>query len=140
MECALGIKDLKTSPEKETLENRLEKDSVKRRIRENYCDDKRKKRTHESSQHYRQQQQSRDFFVIGQDIATDSLKELSKYLMTRDYENVAEFDGCDDGKVGVITIPEKYIPKKPNVVDLEKEDIVKQSFPENKKLHVSFLS
>ena len=60
--------------------------------------------------------------------------------MKRDYEKAADFTGCHDGDVGVITIPEKYIPKKPNIVDLEKEDVVKENNPDDKKLHVRMLA
>ena len=53
-EYAFGITDLIKSLEKETLEERLEKDGVKERItkrmEENYCGKSKKKKAYDSSQ------------------------------------------------------------------------------------------
>ena len=122
--CAVGVKDFIKSPEKETLEERLEKDGVRQRIRkkmeENYGGKSKQNTARDSSQHNRQlqnEQPPRDLFVVGQDVATDSIKKLTRYLLERDYREIADFDGFYDGDVGVIVIPERYIPKKPRVVD-----------------------
>ena len=148
-ECVLGIKDLIQSPEKETLEKRLEKDGVKERItkrmEENYCGKARKKKAHDSSQRNRRNQNVasssnvnpnsveelsesfEDLFVVGQDIATDSIPKFSRLLLERDYREVANFNGFNDGDVGVIVIPEEYIPKKPRIVEPDDADVVIQN-------------
>ena len=145
-ECALGIKDLIQLPEKETLEKRLEEDGVKQhitqRMGEHYCGKSKKKKAHDSSQRNRRRQNVaspsnvnpnsveelaesfEDLFVVGQDIATDSIPKFSRYLLERDYRNVANFDGFNDGDVGVIVIPEEYIPKKPRIVEPDDADEV----------------
>ena len=143
--CAVGVKDFIKSPEKETLEERLEKDGVQQRIRkkmeENYCGKSKQNTVRDSSLHNRQfqnEQPPRDLFVVGQDVATDSVKDLTDFLLKRDYLEVAEFDGVDDGDVGTITVPETYIPKKPRVVEPEIADEVIANNPEDTKLQVSF--
>ena len=147
-ECVLGIKDLIQSPEKEPLEERLEKDGVKERItkrmEENYCgkSKKKKKKTHDSFQRNPRNQNVaspsnvnpnsveelsesfEDLFVVGQDIATDSIPKFSRFLLERDYREVANFNGFNDGDVGVIVIPEEYIPKKPRIVEPDDADEV----------------
>ena len=142
--CAVGVKDFIKSPEKETLEERLEKDGVRQRIRkkmeENYCGQSNQNTVRDSSQHNRQlenEQIPRDIFVVGQDVATDSVKDLTDFLLKRDYPAVAEFDGVDDGDVGTITVPETYIPKKPRIVEPDIADEVIENNPEDTKLQVS---
>ena len=63
-------------------------------------------------------------FVVGQDIATDSIPKFSRFLLERDYREVANFNGFNDGDVGVIVIPEEYIPKKPRIVEPDDADEV----------------
>ena len=133
------------SPEKKTLEERLEKDGVRQRIRkkmeENYCGQSNQNTVRDSSQHNRplqNEQPPRDLFVVGQDVATDSVKDLTDFLLKRDYKEVYDFDGGDDGDVGIITVPETYIPKKPRVVEPEIADEVIENNPEDTKLEVSF--
>ena len=90
VECAVGVKDFIQSPEKETLEERLEKDGVRQRIRkkmeENYCGKSNQNSARDSSQHNRQlqnEQPPRDIFVVGQDVATDSVKDLTEKGLPR---------------------------------------------------------
>ena len=115
LECAVGIKDLLQSPEKDTLEETLEKDGVKQRfsekMKENYCGKSKQKKVHDSSHRNRQRQNEgssadidpnsiedladsfRDLFVVGQDIATDSIKTFTRLLLERDYQEIANFNG-----------------------------------------------
>ena len=139
IECVVGIKELIQSPNKEPLEERLEKDGVKQSIREkmekNY--NSRSGNQKNVSVPNPEQEHIRDIYVIGQDIAVESVKELSRTLLERDYLNLANFDGSSDVDVGVIVIPEKHIPKKPRIVDPENSRVVLENNPTYKKLQVS---
>ena len=146
--CKVGITVLTKSPETEPLEERLEKDGVKQMIRDKmeknynvkFCQEN---ENNSITQGTISQEQSgepiRDIFVAGQDIATESIKEFTKYLLKRDYLNVATFDGSNDADVGVIVIPETHIPKKPRIVEPKIEDLIIENHPGDNVLKVAFL-
>ena len=149
LECAIGISELIQSSDKEPLESRLEKDDVKLLIREklekNYNLKFAKKEKDESTDQTNQSQNekpSRDVFVAGQNCATDSIVEFVKFLLKRDYRHIFDFDGLNDGRVGVNTVPETHIPRKPRVVAPENaEEVLKEHkdrYPKDTKLAVSF--
>ena len=119
IDCAVGIKDFHQSPEKEPLEQRLRNKDDKYSITEKL------------------QQPTRNIYVLGQNKATESIKELTNDLLTREYLNIAKFDGIDDADVGVIVIPESHIPKKPRIVDPDNSHIVLDNNPANKQLQVA---
>ena len=146
--CKVGITVLTKSPETEPLEERLEKDGVKQNIRDkmekNYNVRFGQENENDSTtQGTISQEQSgepiRDIFVAGQDIATESIKEFTKYLLKRDYLNVATFDGSNDADVGVIVIPETHIPKKPRIVEPNIEDLIIKNYPSDNILKVHAL-
>ena len=119
IQCAVGIKDFEQSPQKTALEKRLEN-----------IDD-----IHGITKKLKQP--TRNIYVLGQDKATESIKELTNDLLSREYLNVAKFDGIDDADVGVIVIPESHIPKKPRIVDPDNSHIVIDNNPANKQLQVA---
>ena len=72
LDCVVGIKEFKQSPEKEKLEDRLERDDVKQRI-------------HENLEHYLNpgksqpkttKKQRRNIYVVGQDVARESIVQV----------------------------------------------------------------
>ena len=68
-----------------------------------------------------------DIFVAGQNVATDSIDKFTKALLKRDYLNVKNFNGFNDSDVGVICIPETYLPDAPKILEPAKsiaEDVV----------------
>ena len=138
LECTVGIKDFIQSPEEETIEERLQKDGIRQDIKQNMA----KNYFEGSCQDQSQRQNSnlpQEFFLLGQDVATDSILEASDHLLHRDYPHVHSFDGQYDGTVGTIVVPEKYIPRHPRVVDPEVADVVIQNNPDDRKLRVSVI-
>ena len=144
LNCTIGVQEFLKSPEKEPLEVRLEKDETKKMIREkmekNYSvkfeeeDDSPNRTTTEENDN---ESPLIDIFVAGQDCATNSIKEFTEKLLKRDYPKVAASLGLNDKEIGVINIPETFIPKKARVVKPEIAEEVIQNNPEDTKLPVS---
>ena len=142
LNCSIGVQEFLKSPEKEPLEVRLEKDETKKMIREkmekNYnvkfeqVDDSLQQTILEGNE-----QPIIDIYVAGQDCATSSIKEIGKTLVKRDYPKVAASLGLNDKEIGVIVVPETFIPKKARVVKPEIAEEVIQNNPEDTKLPVS---
>ena len=76
----------------------------------------------------------RDIHVLGQDKASESIKETVDDLMNRDYPKAAVFDGSDDSDVGVIVVPEDgHIPRRPAIIEPGKvHSIMKENPTDNK--------
>ena len=60
-------------------------------------------------------QQMLDQCVLGQNIAETSPPRIATHLIVRDYPEIANFDGTQS--IGVVMVPEGYIPKKAKVVN-----------------------
>ena len=144
-DCTIGVQEFLKSPEKEPLEVRLEKDETKKMIREkmekNYSvkfdqavDDSLHQTILEGNDN---EQPIIDIFVAGQDCATSSIKEIGATLVKRDYPKVAASLGFNDKEIGVINVPDTFLPKKPRVVKPEIAEEVIQNNPEDTKLPVS---
>ena len=145
LNCVIGVQEFLKSPEKEPLEVRLEKDETKKMIREkmekNYSvkfdqvvDDSLQQTILEGNAN---EQPIIDIYVAGQDFATSSIKEIGATLVKRDYPKVAASLGLNDKDIGVIVVPETFIPKKARVVKPEIAEEVIQNNPEDTKLPVS---
>ena len=145
LNCEIGVQEFLKSPEKEPLEVRLEKDETKKMIREkmekNYSvkfdqavDDSLQQTILEGNDN---EQPIIDIFVAGQDCATSSIKEIGATLVKRDYPKVAASLGLSDKEIGVIVVPDTFIPKKARVVKPEIAEEVIQNNPEDTKLAVS---
>ena len=142
LNCSIGVQEFLKSPEKEPLEVRLEKDETKKMIREkmekNYnvkfeqVDDSLQQTILEGNE-----QPIIDIYVAGQDCATSSIKEIGKTLVKRDYPKVAASLGLNDKEIGVIVVPDTFLPKKARVVKPEIAEEVIQNNPEDTKLPVS---
>ena len=78
-----------------------------------------------------------DIYVAGQDFATNSIKEIGATLVKRDYPKVAASLGLNDKDIGVISIPDTFIPKKARIVKPEIAEEVLQYYPDDNKLRVS---
>ena len=145
LNCAIGVQEFLKSPEKEPLEVRLEKDETKKMIREkmekNYnvkfeqVDDSSQQTILEGNDN--EQPMIIDIYVAGQDFATSSIKEMGKTLVKRDYPKVAASHGFNDKEIGVIAVPDTFLPKKARVVKPEIAEEVIQNNPEDTKLPVS---
>ena len=144
LNCTIGVQEFLKSPEKEPLEVRLEKDETKKMIREkmekNYSvkfdqvDDSLQQTSREGNDN---EQPIIDIYVAGQDCATSSIKEICETLVKRDYPKVAASLGLNDTDIGVIVVPDTFIPKKARVVKPEMAEEVIQNNPEDTKLAVS---
>ena len=145
LNCAIGVQEFLKSPEKEPLEVRLEKDETKKMIREkmekNYSvkfdqvlDDSLQQAILEGNDN---EHPIIDIYVAGQDYATSSIKEIGVTLIKRDYPEVAASLGLNDQDIGVIVVPDTFIPKKARVVKPEIAEEVIQNNPEDTKLPVS---
>ena len=148
LNCAIGVQEFLKSPEKEPLEVRLEKDATKKMIREkmekNYnvkfeqVDDSLQQTILEGNDNEQPHSEPIiDIYVAGQDCATSSIKEIGATLVKRDYPKVAASLGLNDKDIGVIVVPETFIPKKARVVKPEIAEEVIQNNPEDTKLPVS---
>ena len=145
LNCSIGVQEFLKSPEKEPLEVRLEKDETKKMIREkmekNYnvkfeqVDDSLQQTILEGNDN--EQQPIIDIYVAGQDCATSSIKEIGVTLVKRDYPKVAASLGLNDKEIGVIVVPDTFLPKKARVVKPEIAEEVIQNNPEDTKLPVS---
>ena len=78
-----------------------------------------------------------DIYVAGQDCATSSIKEIGVTLVKRDFPKVAASLGLNDKDIGVISIPDTFIPKKARIVKPEIAEEVLQYYPDDNKLRVS---
>ena len=145
LNCAIGVQEFLKSPEKEPLGVRLEKDETKKMIREkmekNYSvkfdhvvDDSLQQTILEGNNNA---QPIIDIYVAGQDFATRSIKEIGATLVKRDYPKVAASLGLNDKEIGVIVVPETFIPKKARVVKPEIAEEVIHNNLEDTKLPVS---
>ena len=76
----------------------------------------------------------RNIYVLGQDKASESIKETVDDLMNRDYPKAAVFDGSDDSDVGVIVVPEDgHILRRPAIIEPGKvHSIMKENPTDNK--------
>ena len=148
LNCSIGVQEFLKSPEKEPLEVRLEKDATKKMIREkmekNYnvkfeqVDDSLQQTILEGNDNEQPHSEPIiDIYVAGQDCATSSIKEIGATLVKRDYPKVAASLGLNDKDIGVIVVPETFIPKKARVVKPEIAEEVIQNNPEDRKLPVS---
>ena len=148
LNCAIGVQEFLKSPEKEPLEVRLEKDETKKMIGEkmekNYkvkfeqVDDSLQQTILEGNDNEQPHSEPIiDIYVAGQDCATSSIKEIAATLVKRDYPKVAASLGLTDKEIGVIVVPETFIPKKARVVKPEIAEEVIQNNPEDSKLPVS---
>ena len=72
LDCVVGIKEFKQSPEKEKLEDRLERDDVKERIHQNLED----YLNPGKSQPKTTKKQRRNIYVVGQDVARESIVQV----------------------------------------------------------------
>ena len=145
LDCTIGVQEFLKSPEKEPLEVRLEKDETKKMIREkmekNYSvkfdqvvDDSLQQTILEGNDN---EQPIIDIYVAGQDFATKSIKEIGATLVKRDFPKVAASLGLNDKDIGVIVVPDTFLPKKARVVKPEIAEEVIQNNPEDTKLPVS---
>ena len=144
LNCSIGVQEFLKSPEKEPLEVRLEKDETKKMIREkmekNYnvkfdqVDDSLQQTIIEGNDN---EQPIIDIYFAGQDCATSSIKEIGVTLVKRDYPKVAASLGLNDKEIGVIVVPDTFLPKKARVVKPEIAEEVIQNNPEDTKLPVS---
>ena len=82
----------------------------------------------------------RNIYVVGQDKASESIKETVDDLMNRDYLKAAIFDGSDDSDVGVIVVPEDcHIPRSPAIIEPGKAHSIMKENPTDTKFKVIFL-
>jgi hypothetical protein len=72
LNCTVGIKEFKQSPETAKLEDRLERDDVKERIHENLDD----YLNPGKSQPRANRRQRRNIYVVGQDVARESIVQV----------------------------------------------------------------
>ena len=72
LNCAVGIKEFKQSPETAKLEDRLEQDDVKQRIHENLEDYLNPGKSRPKTT----KKQRRNIYVVGQDVARESIVEV----------------------------------------------------------------
>ena len=68
---------------------------------------------------------------------TNYIVKVTEDVLSREYLNVATFDGTNEADVGVIVVPETHLPKNANIVEPDIADLVLENNPDNKKLLVS---
>ena len=143
LDCSIGVQEFLKSPEKEPLEVRLEKDETKKMIREkmekNY--NVKFEQVDDSSNQSRQGENVNeppiiDIYVAGQDCATSSIKKIGATLLKRDFPEVADSLGFNDKEIGVIAVPDTFIPKKARIVKPEIAEEVIENNPGDNKLLV----
>ena len=82
----------------------------------------------------------RNIYVVGQDKASESIKETVDDLMNRDYLKAAIFDGSNDSDVGIIVVPEDcHIPRSPTIIEPGKAHSIMKENPTDSKFKVIFL-
>ena len=72
LDCTVGIKEFKQSPETARLEDRLERDDIKERIHQNLED----YLNPEKSRPKTPKKQRRNIYVLGQDVARESVVQV----------------------------------------------------------------
>ena len=124
----VGIK-LLNFPEKKKLKDRLEayneqnNSEIKQKMRKNYAVEKLlESKTDEG--HFKR---TREFYVLGQNIALESISETADLLLKRDLNEVFNFDG--ETQIGTIKVPESYLPKNARVVNPDIAQDIREQFP-----------
>ena len=103
----VGIKELKLSPDKPKLDEKLRKRGTKN---------------------------IKDKYLLGQNIVKDSIPDIASFLLERDYHQIANFTGIQD--LYATFVPEGYIPHNPEILDQECNDLIQYSFPTYKKKNI----
>ena len=91
LNCAVGIKEFKQSPETAKLEDRLEREDVKQRIHENLEDYLNPGKSLPKTT----KKQRRNIYVVGQDVARESIiqVEFVKKMSSEDTHKKIKLDG-----------------------------------------------
>ena len=76
----------------------------------------------------------RNFYVLGQNVASESVSDIADLLLNRDLNEVYNFDGNNEESIGTIFIPEGFLPKKPRIVNPDIAQEIQRQFPSDKKL------
>ena len=79
----------------------------------------------------------KEFYIMGQNIASESIYEVADLLLKRDYPNIASIDEETQDfemNLGTIFVPEGYIPKKPGIVNPDIAEQISDQFPDDMKL------
>ena len=69
----------------------------------------------------------RNLYLPGQSRTLDSPEEMSKDLLQRDGNHLANFDG--KLPIGATIIPQNYVPKNPRIVQPERKNEVSHCLP-----------
>ena len=122
----LGIKELELRINQIKLEERLS--IAARRRRESPATRRKRKDLGKIKE------RMKSYCILGQNVVGESVPDIAKTLVKRDYEPIANFDGEDEEELGATFVPEGHLPKNPRIVMPEWREEIKAHNPEDEKL------
>ena len=118
------LHEIEVTETKETLETRINRcQRIKRQQRHFYVHEE----SVEEVQTDKGPRKEKHYYVMGQDITTQTSTESANTLLKRDIPIVLELTNDNADQIGSIFIPECYIPSTKFVSPEEKQDILASS-------------
>ena len=107
LNCAVGIKEFKQSPETAKLEDRLEQDDVKQRIHENLEDYLNPGKSRPKTT----KKQRRNIYVVGQDVARESIVQV-EFVKKMSCEETKKCNICRNPPSNLMVCTCRYFAKR----------------------------
>ena len=130
----LGIKVLLLRPNQEKIKERL---TIAARQRRESPATRKKRRdlgTIKGRMKWYQEQEEENrnsIFILGQNVIGESVPDIAKKLIKRDYEPIANFNGEQEEELGATFVPEGHVPKNPRIVMPEWSDQIEGQFQDD---------
>ena len=121
----VGIKVLLLRPNQEKIEDRLT--IAARQRRESPATRKKRKdlgKIKERMKWYQEEERRHSIVILGQNVIGESVPDIAKMLVRRDYGPIANFNGEQEEELGATFVPEGHIPKNPRIVMPEWSDVL----------------
>ena len=128
----VGIKVLLLRPNQEKIEDRLT--IAARQRRESAATRKKRKdlgKIKERMKWYQEEERRHSIVILGQNVIGESVPDIAKKLVKRDYEPIANFNGDQEEELGATFVPEGHVPKNPRIVMPEWRDQIEGPFQDD---------
>ena len=132
----VGIKELLLRQLQEKIEQRL---TIAARQRRESPSTRRKRKDlgkiKEKMKVYQEEEQGRNsIYIMGQNVIGESVPDIAKKLVRRDYEPIANFNGEQEEELGATFVPEGHLPKNPRIVMPQWRAQIEGQFPDDSHL------
>ena len=132
----VGIKELQLRQNQEKIEERL---TIVARQRRQSPSTKRKRKDlgkiKEKMKAYQDKEEGgNSIFIMGQNVIGESVPDIAKKMVWRDYKPIAQFNGEHEEDLGATFVPEGHLPKNPRIVMPEQRARIEDQFPDDSHL------